>query len=311
VALVKYLEKHFPGAKYLCAYEAGYFGFWIHEALNKQGVECSVIHPADVPTKDKERRHRNDHVDARKLAHNLRSKQLTPLYVPARSAQEDRSLVRMRTQMVKKQTRCKNQIKALLSFYGIVIPDELASTHWSGRFIDWLESVDMQENSGKQALQALLTELRNLRQLIAQLTQQIRNLAQQEPYTTQVSYLRSVPGIGPLTAMILLTEIIDINRFRNLDHLASYVGLIPGEDSSGEREKTTGISYRRNGHLRALLVECSWVAVRKDPALMMSFGELSKRMHKNQAIVRIARKLLNRIRYVLKHQEFYEICVVE
>lgn len=111
--------------------------------------------------------------------------------------------------------------------------------------------------------------MHHLRQLISQLTRQIRKLARQETYATQVSYLKSIPGIGPLTAMILLTEIVDINRFRNLDHLASYVGLIPGEDSSGDTEKTTGISYRRNGHLRALLVECSWVAVRKDPALMM------------------------------------------
>ena len=92
--------------------------------------------------------------------------------------------------------------------------------------------------------------------------------------------------------MVLLTEIIDINRFKSLDHLASYVGLIPGEDSSGEQERTTGISRRRNAHLRTLLIECSWVAVRKDPALIMSFNQLMKRMPKNRAIVRIARKLL-------------------
>ena len=110
--------------------------------------------------------------------------------------------------------------------------------------------------------------------------------------------------------MILLTELVDINRFRSLDHLASYVGLIPGEDSSGEQERTTGISRRRNVHLRTLLIECSWVAVRKDPALLMSLVNLTKRMPKNRAIVRIARKLLNRIRYVLKHEELYESCVV-
>ena len=57
-ALVGYLHKHFPGARYLCVYEAGYFGFWIHDALRQQGVECIVTHPADVPTKDKERRNR-------------------------------------------------------------------------------------------------------------------------------------------------------------------------------------------------------------------------------------------------------------
>ncbi len=168
----------------------------------------------------------------------------------------------------------------------------------------------MQEVCGKQALQALLEELKYLRQIIAQLTRQIRSLSQQEKYRALVTYLDSVPGISVLSAMILLTEIIDINRFKSLDHLASYVGLIPGEDSSGEQERTTGISRRRNAHLRALLIECSWVAVRKDPALLMSFNQLTKRMPKNRAIVRIARKLLNRIRYVLKHEQLYESCVV-
>jgi len=110
--------------------------------------------------------------------------------------------------------------------------------------------------------------------------------------------------------MVLLTEIVDINRFKSLDHLASYVGLIPGEDSSGEQEKVTGISGRRNTHLRAMLIEYSWIAVRKDPALLMSFNQLIKRMPKNRAIIGIARKLLNRIRYVLKNQEPYEIGVV-
>lgn len=309
-ALVSYLRRNFPGAKYRCVYEAGYFGFWIHDALRQQGVDCVVTHPADVPTKDKERRNRNDRVDARKLARNLRSQELTPLYVPVRSALEDRSLVRTRMQMVKKRTRCKNQIKAFLSFYGYSIPDELMTSHWSRDFINWLESLEFQQESGKQSLQTLLGELEYLRQSIVHLTKQIRALAKQEAYATQVKLLTSIPGISTLSAMILLTEIVDINRFKGLDELASYVGLTPGEDSSGEQKRTTGISRRRNAYLRGVLIECSWVAVRKDPALLMAFGKLSKRMPKNRAIVRIARKLLNRIRYVLKHQESYEPCVV-
>jgi transposase len=110
--------------------------------------------------------------------------------------------------------------------------------------------------------------------------------------------------------MVFLTEIVEIDRFKNIDHLASYVGLIPGEDSSGDQEIHTGISRRRNQHLRHLLIESSWIAVRKDPALIKSFNELAKRMPKNKAIIRIARKLLRRIHFVLKNQEYYEPCVV-
>jgi transposase len=87
----------------------------------------------------------------------------------------------------------------------------------------------------------------------------IRNLSRQEPYRI-VDCLTTIPGIS--TAMVLLTEIVDINRFKSLDQLGSYVGLIPGEDSSGDKEVHTGLSYRRNAYLRVLLIESSWVAER-------------------------------------------------
>ena len=135
-----------------------------------------------------------------------------------------------------------------------------------------------------------------------------------------VEHLVSIPGISTTTAMVFLTEIVDINRFKSLDHLSSYFGLIPGEDSSGDKELHTGITRlcssvtrrneSRNSNLRILLIESSWVAVRKDPALLNSFNELSKRMPKNRAIIRIAHKLLSRIRYVLKNQCYYETGIV-
>jgi len=304
--LVEYLHKHFPEAHYLCAYEAGLFGFWIYEALRKLGVDCIVVHPADIPTKDKEKRNRNDNVDSRKIARNLRNGELIPLHVPSRQAQEDRSLVRMRISMVNKQTRCKNQIKALLDFYGIQTPGELSNSHWSNRFICWLESLSFEHHSGKQTLGALLSELRYLRSTIAQLTKDILHLSGQQPYKDSACHIMSVPGIGTTTAMVLLTELGDIKRFRDLDHLASYVGLIPGEDSSGDRQLHTGVTRRRNANLRYLLIESSWTAVRKDTSLLKSYTELTRRMPGNQAIIRIARKLLSRIQYVLKNQSDYK-----
>jgi transposase len=308
--LVGYLHKHFPEAHYKCAYEAGLFGFWIYETLTKLGVDCIVVHPADIPTKDKERRNRNDNVDSRKIAKNLRNGDLTPLHVPSRQSQEDRSLVRMRIGMVNKQTRCKNQIKALLDFYGIKTPQELSSTYWSNRFISWLEGLSFEYYSGKQALATLLSELKYLRSTIAQLTKDIRHLSGQRPYSDFIGYLTSVPGISTTTGMVYLTELGDITRFKNLDHLASYIGLIPGEDSSGEREHHTGVSKRRNANLIYLLIESSWIAVRKDPALLKSYNDLIKRMPKNLAIIRIGRKLLSRIQYVLKNRCYYKPGIV-
>ena len=150
--LVHYLRRNFPGASYKSVYEAGYCGFWIHDRLQEHGVECLVVNPADVPTKDKERRSKTDRVDCRKLARNLRNGEIKGIYVPCRPKGEDRSLIRTRHSMVRKQTRCKNQIKAILQFYGIRIPEELAESHWSKRFITWIEAIQMERASGNFAL---------------------------------------------------------------------------------------------------------------------------------------------------------------
>jgi transposase len=309
--LVNYLKRNFPGGSYKSVYEAGYCGFWIHDRLQEHGVQCLVVNPADVPTKDKERRSKTDRVDCRKLARSLRSEEIESIYVPSRPKVEDRSLLRTRHSMVRKQTRCKNQIKSILHFYGIQIPEELANSHWSNRFLTWIETIRMERASGNFALKVHLEELNHMRKIIADLTRGIRSLAKCDEYRQNVRILKSVPGISTLTAMTLLTELYEITRFKNLDKLCSYVGLIPDTDSSGETERKTGITKRRNPQLRGILIESSWVAVRKDPALMMTFNKLCKKMPKTNAIVRIARKLLNRIRYVLKTQQEYVPAVVQ
>jgi transposase len=213
--------------------------------------------------------------------------------------------------MVRKQTRCKNQIKAILFFYGVVIPEEREMGHWSRRFIQWIEQIRMERASGDIALKAHLEELNHLRQLIASLNRAILRLARTEEYRPAVNLLKSVPGISTLTAMILLSELGEVTRFPSLDELSCYVGLIPDTQESGEKENVGGMTQRRHSQLRWLLIEASWVAVRKDPALLMAFQEYCKRMRKTKAIVKIARKVLNRIRYVLKNQAEYVPCIIQ
>jgi transposase len=300
---VSYLHRHFPKATYHCVYEAGYCGYWICEQLRSAGVDCIVINPADVPTSDKEKKHKTNRVDARKLARSLRNGELQGLYVPSRAALEDRTLVRSRHMSVSKQTRCKNQIKALLSFYGITVPEDIADCHWSAQYIMWLNRLPLQSPSGTSTLRTLLDELAHLRKSILGTTRAIHSLARTERYALSVANLVTISGISTLVAMILLTEIVTLERFRSLDQLASFVGLIPGEQSSGEDRTMTGMTERKNRYLRWILTESAWVAIRHDENLALAFNTLSRRMPKNQAIVRIARKLLNRVHFVLKHQQ--------
>jgi transposase len=310
-ALASYLKRTFPGAQYHSVYEAGYFGFGAHEALVKLGIDNMVVNPADVPTSDKERHTKNDPVDATKLARSLANGELRAIYVPERVALEDRALVRMRFTFVRKQTRCKNQIKAKLAFFNFPMPPEdIVERYWSGKYVRWLENLSFEYETGKQAFHALLGELHSLRSTITELTRQIRHLAQEERYRDRVKLLVTVPGISVMAALLFLTEIVTLDRFKNLDRLASFVGLVPGEHSTGESEIDTGLTPRRNPALRYILIECAWIAVRQDPALLQAFNEYCLRMPKNVAIVHIARKLLSRMRFVLKNNQPYVTGVV-
>lgn len=303
--LVDYLQRNFPGAIYHSVYEAGYFGFWIHRELTCLGVDSIVINPADVPTTDKERRTKTDQVDAAKLARSLANGELTSIYVPERVAQEDRTLIRMRMTFVRKQTRVKNQIKALLQFYGYRVPPDISERYWSRSYIRWLESLTFDQDTGRAAFQALLTELLALRVTIADLTRHIRHMTQQERYRVPVKLLLGVSGIGLLAAMTFLCEVVTLERFKNLDRLLGYVGLVPGEHSTGETEQDTGLNPRRNSALRFMLIECAWIAQREDPVLLNAFTAYCKRMPKSKAIVHIARKLVSRMRFVLKNKQPY------
>ena len=117
--------------------------------------------------------------------------------------------------------------------------------------------------------------------------------------------LRSIPGIGPLTAMLLLLEVNDVRRFKSFDALNRFVGLCPDSHSSGEMQKHTSISKRKHNQLRSILIEASWQLIRRDPAMMDYYQQLIKRMKGQQAIIRVARKLLRKIRSVMLADQMY------
>ena len=126
-------------------------------------------------------------------------------------------------------------------------------------------------------------------------------------YADLCKLLRSIPGIGLLGAVTLITEIKDIHRFTNLDRLHSFVGLIPNVNSSGDRESIGRITQRHNHYLRPVLVQCAWIAARQDPGLFRYYNKLCQRMKASKAIIRVAKKLLNRVSYVWKNGCQYEI----
>jgi transposase len=310
--LWNYLRKNFPGANYYSAYEAGFCGFNTHRELENFGVSNLVVNPSDIPTTDKEKKQKEDKRDSRKIAKSLRNGELQSIYIPSKAMEELRGLVRYRKTLVKEIGRNKNRIKSFLYFSGISIPTALdtASKHWSGKFTQWLKDVEMSTPYGTLVLSETMDMAEYLRKKLLKINRELRKISYDSEHASKLKLLQSIPGIALITSITLLSEMEDIMRFRNLDQLCSFVGLIPTTKSSGDKEKIGKITPRSNRFLRSSIVESAWIASRKDPSLAYSFNRLCKRMQPHDAIIRIAKKLLNRIRYVMKNKTEYVHSVI-
>ncbi|MCL6102371.1 MAG: IS110 family transposase [Bacteroidetes bacterium] len=294
--LAAYLKRNFPGGNYHTVYEAGFSGFGSCRKLNELGLNCIVIHPADVPTSQKEKLQKTDKADSRKLARSLRSNEFNAIHIPDPELEADRALVRQRFRLVKDVARTKNRVKSLLFQFGIPIPDRFTSAqtrHWSKVYINWLKELAIDQQSLRQVIDNYITIGESQRKELLLLNKQVRNLSLTGAYKSNYLLLLSVPGIGLMTAMTILVQIGDIGRFERIDDLCNYIGLVPKMYGSGEKMQAGKMIKRGRKELKIMLIEASWEAIRKDPALMLKFNELSKRMHKNKAIVRIARSILS------------------
>ena len=310
--LSHYLRRSYPGGRFRAVYEAGYSGFWPARDFSSCHIPCMVVNPADIPTKQKELANKTDQVDSRKLARSLENQELKGIYIPDRAAEECRMLNRYRSRLVREETRLKNRIKAVLAEFNYRPPIDLEGNRWSGVYLRWLADIRFQTPYAQTAYDEQLGQLAETRARQARIVRQMKVMAIEDPtISIQMKLLQSVPGIGFLTAMLLMNELIDINRFKNLEALASFIGLVPSIHESDERSYSRGLTNRRHKELRSRLIESAWIAVRKDPAMSLKFGQLCQRMHRNKAIVRIAKGLLNRIRFVWKTQTAYAYGVIE
>lgn len=302
--LAKHLKRHYPNGEYICVYEAGFCGFWIQESLEKQGISCKVVNAADVPTSNKDKQQKTDRRDCRKLAKSLRGGLLEFINIPPKQLQLDRSIVRTRYKIKRDVNRVKNRIVSHLHFYGIE-EENKERRSWTKKYIKWLEQIQIEKSDS--ALGLLLLELTQMREIELAALKQIRKLSRTDRYKLDVELLITTPGIALLTSMRLLVEIGDIKRFKKLDNLCGMVGLVPNTHASGEKEGVGEMTKRGRKELRTALIESSWVAISKDTELALCYEEYRKRMKPTEAIVRIAKKLLNRIRRVLITKEAYQM----
>lgn len=309
--MVNYLQTNFPNAEYKAVYEAGKFGFWIQRQLTKLGVDCMIVNPADIPKTQKDSLQKTDPRDAKNLGLRLQTGTLKPIHIPSEQQEADRVLFRHRKRIWKDLCRCKNRIKGSLAFSGIALPEKYDNASWSKNFISWLQELSFIHESKRIALNYKIAQMEFLRKELLQISNDIRKMMREQRYKTNYYLLRTIPGIGPLTAASILVEIGDVHRFDTFYHLNSFVGLLPMERSSGATENKMSLTVRKHRQLRSDIVESAWTAKRTDPVMSLYYQEHIKRKDSNIVIIKIARKLLNRIRYVLVNQQPYEYGIVK
>ena len=303
-----YLLNKFPECEIKVIYEAGFQGFWLHDMLEEDGIDC-VVTPANKVTCAKDDRVKTDKRDARRLAQNLENGDYVSCKVPDCERREDRQISRTLDQINKDIKATKNRIRRFLDYHGL--NEGLKNGIWYDN--DYLKLKDLElSRSLKISLEASLSLLKEQLRIKKELLSELRTLCKKERYESGVSKKRSVPGIGWLTAIWLTLEWGEMSRFKTGKHIASYAGLTSREYSTGDTVRRGRITAQSSEQVRSWLIECAWRAISKDPVLLGKFQNVWRNSgSKKKAIVAVARKIAVRLWALETTGQPYCIGVIE
>jgi transposase len=277
------------------ALEATYGWEWLADVLQDAGYELHLAHP--LRTKAiASARVKNDAVDARTLAHLLRTDLVPEAYIAPRELRELGDLLRHRVALTRMRSALKNRAGAILAKQGVKRP-------FSGMFgpggLRFLETLELAE-SPRRRLDSRLALIGDFTREIELTTREIEARAKQDPY---VEVLCQIRGVGRYIAMLVIAEVGDVARFRTARQLCSWAGMTPTVRSSDQRTRLGHISHQGSPALRWALIEAAQHAARGGGPLRQAFERIAKRRGRQVAKVAIARKILTLCFYGLRDGE--------
>jgi transposase len=288
-------------------YEAGPFGYTLHDWLKAEGIEAIVTSPSKMPVAAGDRV-KTDKRDARRLAHLLSSGLLKAVPVPDKRKREDRDLLRTREQLVDQRRRIFLQVQSKLRFHGIPIRNRvLISRKNRGQILKY----PGMSQSLRLSFEFLLDSYDFLTGRLQAIRKAVLAFGEEKAYREGVKILTSIPGVGLITALSFLLEMPDMKAFESNEKIGSYLGLTCSEYSSGESQHQGRITRCGNSRIRRLLVQCSWKTISGDVAMKRFYERLKRRRGGKRAIVAVARKLSGRMRTVLMKNELYQVGLVQ
>ncbi len=248
------IKKRAPGPIESC-YEAGPLGFGLQRSLIALGLGDVVIAPSLIPKKPGERI-KTDRRDARKLADLFRAGLLTEVHPPTAEQEAVRDLCRAREAAKGDQKRARHRLSKFLLRRSIRWT--AGRKAWTQAHQEWLRGRRLPHPADQAILDDHLLALEQLEGRLHAFDEQIAALAAQEPYVEAIGHLRCFRGIDTLTALSILTELHDVQRFASPRQLMAYLGLVPSEHSSGGVEKRGALTKTGNRRVRRLLIEAAW-----------------------------------------------------
>lgn len=250
--LVRKLEREAPGPVRVF-YEAGPCGYALQRRLTTERVSCDVVAPALIPRKPGERVKTNRR-DARKLVELGRASLLTVVRPPTADEEAVRDLCRARDDVREDLQRCRHRLGKLLLRRGL----HYAGRNWTRAHRRWVEGLAWAHAAERAVVDDYLLAIDQTEARLMELDARLREIAEREPHRTPVGWLRCFRGIDTLSAMLILAELHDFRRFTTPRALMAYLGLVPGEHSSGDTQRRGRITRTGNALVRRVLVETAW-----------------------------------------------------
>lgn len=294
------------GGEVMFAYEASGQGFGLYDELTEAGFTCYVLAPTKIARSMKHRRRKTDEQDAQQIIELLRGyvlagNDLPKIWIPDPQTRDDRQLVRMRLDLSEKQTAVKAQVQGVLKGNKQRRPGD-SGKGWNAAFRRWLASLCAPDSplgrGSRLALASLLRQLTWLEKEIETLDRQVLDLAMTDRYRDVFYELLGLKGVGPLTAMVFLTELGDLSRFSNRRQIGAYLGLAPSSYESGDRNDCKGrITRQGPSRVRKVLCQATWARVRTDEEEKAVYQRIVARnpKHKKIAVVASMRRLAIRM----------------
>jgi transposase len=250
--LVRKLERDAPGPVRMC-YEAGPGGYALQRQVTTPRVSCQVIAPALIPRKPGDRVKTNRR-DARKLAELLRAGLLTEVRPPTPAEEAVRDLCRARDDAREDLQRCRHRLGKLLLRRGL----HYSGRNWTRAHRRWVDSLEWAQPAERVVIDDYLLAIDQQEARLRELDVRLTEIARSDAYREPVGWLRCFRGIDTLTAILILAELHDFRRFHTPRALMAYLGLVPGEDSTGEKHRRGRITRTGNALVRRLLIETAW-----------------------------------------------------